>query len=498
MLQRVRALAGRTPLDIWLLIAILLFGALLRLWLTVTWFPVMLGFPDSSAYLSSVRVPFSDQARPDGYPAFVSLLWHVRPSFLLVVSVQHLMGLATALLAWLITWRLGAPRWAGLIPAAVASFGGAVILLEHAILTEALFSFLVIVALAAAVFSATSDRGRPGLPLLLAALAGLVVGLAVNVRTVAALMLPLVLLYLVVGGDRDARDGWRIRLLSPLIALACCGVAVFAMLAWHNHKVGGYAQTTTQFYNTYGRVATFVDCSKFTPPKGTEFLCPDTPVSERPGTGYWVFTGGPIVERWLNSYESTAPPELSKQVRSFAISAVLHQPGAYLREVSREVWRLFDDDFPRNPNPVIGNAGTGASAGELRDRMRDPVWTDTALQQHLGVRMADWGRYRSLNGFYAWESVTRFSGLRLALLLLLAVAGTALARPGRMRRGALLAAGSGAVLLFAPILISEYNFRYTVTTFPPLAIAAGIGCAELIRRLRSRRGPDRPSPRPAA
>jgi len=66
------------------------------------------------------------------------------------IVVQHLLGLATAVLLFLCVRRIGGPRWLGLVAAGVVLLGGTEVFAEHAAITEPLYIFL----LAAAIYSA--------------------------------------------------------------------------------------------------------------------------------------------------------------------------------------------------------------------------------------------------------------------------------------------------------------------------------------------------------
>src|SRR3954453_11835798 len=168
-------------------VAVLSLGALLRLALTLGWQPALFGWPDAASYIDVAHGQlFGNELRPAGYSLFLRALHGVAPSLLLVVVVQHVLGLATAALLYLAVVRAGAPRPFGLIPAAVIALGGDGIFLEHAPISESLFIFLVAVALYAGVRALEGSQLR--WPLML----GAVLAVAAGVRVVALPLLPLV------------------------------------------------------------------------------------------------------------------------------------------------------------------------------------------------------------------------------------------------------------------------------------------------------------------
>src|ERR687886_542781 len=84
------------------LVAILLFGFVLRLALTLGWQPALFGWPDAASYIDVAHGQlFGNELRPAGYPLFLRGLHAVAPSLLLVVVVQHVLGLATAVVLYL-------------------------------------------------------------------------------------------------------------------------------------------------------------------------------------------------------------------------------------------------------------------------------------------------------------------------------------------------------------------------------------------------------------
>src|SRR3954454_1984877 len=168
------------------LVAVLSLGALLRLALVLGWQPALFGWPDAASYVDVAHSQlFVNELRPAGYPLFLRGLHAVAPSLLLLVLVQHLLGLGSALLFYLSVVRAGAPRLLGLLPAAVVALGGDGIFLEHSPISESLFIFLIAVALYAGV------RALEGRSLAWPMALGAAIALASSVRVVALPLLPL-------------------------------------------------------------------------------------------------------------------------------------------------------------------------------------------------------------------------------------------------------------------------------------------------------------------
>ena len=82
----------------------------------------------------------------------------------------------------------------------------------------------------------------------------------------------------------------------------------------------------------------------------------------------------------------------------------------------------------------------------------------------------------------------KFTPKRPGAPLLLAV-GAPLLTSGRQRRAGLLFGAATVVLLAGPIFVSEYDYRFTIPAFGPLAATAAIGAWGAAVRLRPRTGP---------
>jgi 4-amino-4-deoxy-L-arabinose transferase-like glycosyltransferase len=465
--------------ELWALAAIVLGGLLLRVWLETLWRPGFMGFPDTNAYLAAIEHRFSDFARPPGYPLLLEPLWNAFHDLELIIVLQHMLGLATVVLAWLLARMLGAPSWASLLPAAVVAFGGAQILLEHAFLSEGPFAFLLVAAFTAVAAGAGERAPQNRWRYAWFALAGLTFAVATLMRTYTVLVLLPALVFIVLA-DRRPRHA----LAASCALLLPCVVVLLAVMSWHNHATGRFALVETQFYNYYGRVATFVDCDEFTPAKNARALCPRQPVSERRGQRYWDFNPeSPLVMNYEAVFGAPPRPGVAGAVKGFVRQAVINQPGDYLRTVARDSWRIFNPGFPLNPNPEIGNSMAGPGPDQMRSELTDYSWSNIALMTIVDSDMRLYGSYRPVDGFFAYESVARLSDVRIALLLLLALLAPLLTA-GVVRRGALMIFSSALLLIMFPILVNMYNYRYIVPILPLIAVAAALGLAASVDRVR--------------
>jgi hypothetical protein len=470
---------------------IVLAGVALRLYFSIRLRPSLIGFPDSGVYILAAHgQPFENSLREAGYSLFLRFMHSLWPHLVLVIWVQHLLGLFSGLLLYGTVRRAGLPRALGLIPAAIVILSGDEIFIEHAPLTESLFVFLVVLGLYALV---RAWRGNWWW----AAPAGLSLGAAVDIRSlglVLAAMLVVVAALIYVGT-------WRGRLLRVALTVLGVAVPIAAYLIAHQAATGQAVLTTAGNFNLYGRVAPFADCSRFTPPAGTRDLCITVPVNRRPGPSAWLFSGAsPAVRAYGEPDFSRAKPDENARLQAFSEAAILGQPGAYLEYVGRDLVRLVDPSFPSSP---YGNRGvTGLGYGQTPEQLTDYYFDDSTGQ---GVAGAIAGYYHdpiiehNIDPLITYEHDTRIEGPLMAVLLALALLSP-IAATGH-RRAAFLFLTATVVLLAGPPFLVDYDYRYTIPAFGVLgcSAAAGVwGVCFQIRRLASRRSTTRLAGRPAA
>src|SRR5918992_4651172 len=456
------------------LAVLLVAGAVLRLLITLAWQPALMGWPDAASYIAvSQGELFGNELRPAGYPIVLWLLYQLAPSLTLVVIVHHLLGLATAAIVFFAVARTGAPRWVGLIPAGVVALGGDGIFLEHSPISETVFIFLMVAALYATVRALGHDSLRWAL------LGGLFLALAGTVRVVALPLLPLYPLVLLAGRPVP----WRRR---AAVAGACVAGILLVLgpyLAIEQHTTGKVGLSRNGVWNMYGRVAPFADCSKFTPPPGTQPLCEATPRASRPITAQYTFNWwySPAIRNYGDPHSAT--PEQTAVVASFVWAVIWGQPLDYAEEVGAGLLRHIAPDSLRG-------YGGGPSYSDL---VNEPILFHAAFQEY-GRRLAaehysDGRRFSSrgwlLDGLRAAESVTRISGPVFVLFALLSFAAP-FVTSGRQRRAAVLFAVTAWLLLVLPVATVEFSARTAVPGFAPLAAAAALGGFGLSRKVRSR------------
>ena len=450
-----------------MLAVLLLVGLAYRLFLMRQWRPAFLGLPDSAGFLQAAEIGvFEVPLRPAGYPIFLAALRSLSDSLSYLAGVQHLLGLATAVLLYATVVRLGFPRWTGVVAAAVIALQGSWIWLEHAILAEGLFLALAVLSL-----YLVARRG----PAWFAA-AGLAVACAAAVRTTGVILVPVLIVFCA----WMAGPGVRRRVVGAL-ACAVPAIAVLAAyLAVGHNTYGTYSFAKNDAYQSYGRVATFADCpDEFEPPPGTERLCPGNDARDRQGHDWWLYAPeSPAVLAFGHPANTSPSPEQLSAMNTFIRRAVLGQPKAYLTTVARDLVRIVKPSFPRSPNPAVANASAGYTPPDLVNGLKDRAGEGLTTQYVLPGTQVD-HRRMGLAEFY--ENVTRFRSVIMAALLVLAAAAVFVV-PRALRAPAALLVVSSYLLLVFPVLTSSYDSRYVTPVLPLLTAAAAVGAWGLLRR----------------
>jgi hypothetical protein len=457
------------------LAALIVVGLALRVLATLAVWPIGLGIDDGAPYtMAAAHNPLSDVQAPAGYPAFLAALGAITRQVAAVAIVQHLLGIAAAIVFFAAVRRASGSAWLALIPAAGLLLDSDQIYLEHSVMAEGAFAIM----LAATLYAAVRVLERPqsiGWAVATGALAG-VDGL---VRSAAvALVAVLVVATLLAGG------AWRIRARAAGIV---AGAAVVVLAAYALANLASNGELTVgpkPGWHLYGMVAHYADCRAFTPPAGTRRLCETTPPRRRQGLNFYLYDARSPARRSFGYFGHDAT------VGAFARQVVLHQPGAYLRNVALNFAGYFVPSvYPAYYGDPLGGQGLSPPLDWTRDnpdaaRLAQVMQTFYA-KFHQRVRPA---LRRALND---WAQVFRFGATLLTITTILSIAG--LLVPGR-RALIVLFGGAGLSLLLAPSVIGEYSGRYTLPLIAPMLASAAIAGQALWQWSQQRRRHSRLTP----
>jgi hypothetical protein len=454
----------------WLIGIVLAIGTIARTIAMVGYRPG-LWYPDSTVYLQVVFHLAPNPIRPVEYSF---LLWLLKPahSVLLVIVLQHLMGLATGVLVYAVLRRHRIPDWGSALAAVPALVSAYSIQIEHFLLADALFGLLVIGALALMLW-------RPRPHIWVCGLAGLLLAVAALDRSQGMLLALPFVLYLVGG---IGRVGVRRFLVNAAVLSFSFLLPVLGYCWWYSQALGSFELTTSTGAFLYSRVAGFAQCPVDKPPADERWLCISAPAGTRPSENWYVWAPqSPLLHgpAW----------EFSDQVNhlatNFALRAIFAQPGDYLRAVwdstaqtflpvrdtnrSQDFYK-FPDATPQSLRALATRNGENPGYGYAYNGDVNPSTTITQP-------FADWMR-----GYQRYVTVP---GPLLACIILAGLAGAVLA----WRRGGptWLAWLTGAVLIVTPAATADYDARYVIAGVPVFCVAAALAVRELDYRLRSAR-----------
>src|SRR6201995_1642873 len=160
----------------------------------------MIGYPgalwfagDSYVYLGAALRPQPNLSKSTGYSFFLRALLPFH-SLTLVTVLQHLMGLAVAVMIYVLLRRNNVSKIWSTAATLPVLLDGYMIEDEHMIMAEALFTFLVMLAMLLILW-------RRDMRWWTALIAGLLVGYAVTVRTEGAIVLVIFPLFLLIRGS---------------------------------------------------------------------------------------------------------------------------------------------------------------------------------------------------------------------------------------------------------------------------------------------------------
>ena len=284
--------------------------------------------------------------RPDGYGFWLLLLKPLH-SFALVIFTQHLMGLAIAVLIYaLLRTKFGLPNWGATLAAAPVLFDAYQIQLEHLIMSDTMFTLLVVGVITLVLWHRKMSWR-------LGVVVGLLLALTALTRSIGLPILALVVVYLLV-----KRTGWKPiigrgdRLRAPGARPTWPGsprrIGNFAMTNSDGldplHADGACSPTARRWTSTSARSWSWSLLCINDPPSTAQRLRPVVPVGpgQRDGQGPG---GAAPLGRGSKFTDIT-----NEAAGEFAKRAILSQPGDYLGIVARDFFRAFHWGRPRFPD----------------------------------------------------------------------------------------------------------------------------------------------------
>jgi hypothetical protein len=470
-----RSLAVRTWSQNRLFIIVLIPGLLLRVdaELGYRW---QAWFNDSFQYVQNTVSLRADPTRVSGYSVFLKLLEPLH-SYAAVTILQHLMGLGVAVMMYaLARHRYHAPAWLATLATLPVLYDGFGIQLEHLILSDIPFLFLLMLAVTLVLWDPVPSTWR-----CIAACA--LLGLAEVVRSVGLPLLAVFAVYMIVK---------RVRWWKVAASIVVCLVPVFGYAGWFYAEHGQFAMSDATGVFLYSRVMTFAECSQMNVPANELSLCTTVPPDKRPIAQAYIWTSESPLDRFAPSKFSPVPNQLGED---FAIRAIEAQPVGYAKAVYHDVARVF-----RWKRDIFPNAPTYDEYLFGYHSLPIPAWDDATNLGRYGSYAAAYVQGNPLTKVVApFSTVIRvyqryvwLPGSVYGVILLAGLAGLVLAWR-RLGGEAALPWVISVALIFIPAATAEFDYRYVLVAVPFGCLAAamsfspGTAGGDLARRLWLRR-----------
>ena len=437
-------------------------------------------FNDSFVYMSDVIGLHPDVTRPAGYAVFLKILEPLR-SYAAVTILQHLMGLAVGVMVYaLARHRFGVRPWIAALAAVPVLYDGFQIELEHLILSDVLFEFLLVLATTLLLWDAKPGWRR-------CTLIGLILGVSATVRSQGLPFLALFAAYIII-----RRIGWR-ALAGTVVA---CLVPVLLYCAWFYASYGQFAMTDSTGIFLYSRVMSFAECSKMHMPADELSLCTTTPPAKRPIAQLYIWANISPLDRFPPSKFSPLPNQLAED---FAKRAIEAQPLAYAQIVAYDTARVFE--WRRYVYP---NAQTYDEYLFGYHSQPIPSWA----RGHVGSYNSDVAYYVRGNPLThlvepfagiirAWQRYVWLPGSVYGAILVVGLGGMVLAWR-RLGGEATMPWLISLALIVIPAATAEFDYRYVLPAVPFACLAAAMAFGrdtaarnwlDARRARRARRGP---------
>ncbi len=394
---------------------------------------------------------------PPGYSLFLAAILAVTGgSTAAAMLMQHLLGLAAGLLVYLIGRRLFGSL-VGLVAALLTVLDAELAVYEHAVMTEMLFTLLLLCALALVLLR------LPGPIWLKVAGFGLLAGAATLVRPTGLLLPGLVILLpelepasspvRATNGHAWYRQLWYVsrRVRLTLVALVGAALIVVPMMVWNQRTHGVFALTASLQRNMLYPIEEAPERLLRGRGGGDPLLGQSKATISHHPTPPWTGPYGRLLERFHLSNE-----ELDRLLMRVALDFVLADPLAYIGDTMRRL------------PPLLTESGTTASGRVQGGRQQYII---AGGPDKLGVSAYDYTTDQAVaQAFDQRTEFLRYSHYAWALLALAIFAGTRY-----YGRSALLVAVILAITLVSAGTINGVvvRYRYPVTWAIYLLAAAG-------------------------
>jgi hypothetical protein len=450
----------------WALVALLVAGSALRVLTQLAYRPALL-YIDSTKYL----LHGMEEYDPVGYRALVRpVLWFGDLSAL--AAVQHVLGLAMAVVVYALLIRRGVPRWAATPASAPVLLDAYQLQIEQTIMPEVMFEALVVAGLAVLLWTRRLSST-------LVIVAGCVLGASAIVRQVGELLAVPGLVFVVLATRGRLRRVGHAALFGAFFALPIVAYMTYSATVLDN----GFRLSSMNDSMLYGRAAVSADCPALDIPAGERPLCPSPETAS--GLGVDGLVNSPASP--VHTYVPPPGTNRSEAIEDFSHSVLAQQPLRVAGSITTDFLKLFaptrNDD---RGDPPISRWQFQTTYPTYPPRIT-PQTSERIFQGTGGggaptvVRsLAAPLRAYQLHGGHA-------PGPFLLVTLLAGLGGVLSYRRGRNGPAALaclLVTGAGLAAVLGADLY-EFSWRYQLPALVTLPAAGALGVAAIRARVRT-------------
>jgi hypothetical protein len=298
-------------------------GATVRLLTQVAYGPALY-YTDSLAYLGQANGSlFSNPGQPAGYPLLIRLFRFGTAHLGVLTGAQHLAGLATALIVYVVVWRGTGRKGLGTLGCALVVLDGYEITVEQYVMSDAFFALLV-TASAALVLQV---RRQP----LVVVASGILLASACLVRPVGIFCIPVWLAYVL----------WRHRWsFTTLLSVAAVLFPLLGYAAVNDAKTGHFALTDDTAWLLYARIGSIGDCRGLSIPADEQVLCPHgTQLGQ--SVAFYLYTPESPAVRAFGPPAVRAPANVDRLLLGYAVRVMSQRPLRYVGLVAGSVLDFF-------------------------------------------------------------------------------------------------------------------------------------------------------------
>ncbi|HUY47543.1 MAG TPA: phospholipid carrier-dependent glycosyltransferase [Streptosporangiaceae bacterium] len=263
--RRGRRAAGPLLRRHWLISVLLLAGLTLRILAEIAYRPALL-YIDSLKYLFGAW-PGND---PLGYNVILKVLL-LGGNLATVAMIQHLLGLAMALVLYWLLLRRGTPRWLAAVAAAPVLLDAYQLQIEQTIMPDVWFEALIVAGLALLLW-----QRRPGPWRIVGG--GLALGAAAPIAQVGQILIVPALAFVLISAS-----GWRRRLTQGAALCVAFAIPIVAFSAQQYVTTRHFSLAPRAGNTIYGRMAESADCATLKLPGYERALCPPRALALRLG-----------------------------------------------------------------------------------------------------------------------------------------------------------------------------------------------------------------------